>query len=395
MDLSEIKNILVEQGGHFEAFKKRNDDRLADHDTKLNSIEQALAKMGRTNIGAGGTGGSDKYGHSVEQRKALDSMLRAFIGADPHGLKKHFDELLEAKAMSVGIDSDGGYFMSPPLQADLLRVMAEFSPFLNLATTVTLKTGDALEGIIDRDLAGASWVGEVTPRVDTSTPQVGKNRIELHELYALPKLTQKALDTIDFDLQQWLVSKVGEAFAVAEAAAFFSGTGVGQPRGFLTLPTSSAADTSRAWGSLQYVKSGTNGSLASADPLFDLVGALKPVYRPNARWIMPRAVGVMIRKLKDTTNQYLWQPGLQAGQPDMLLGYEIAYAEEMPALTTDSMSIAFGDFQQGYTILRKNGIRLLVDPYTDKPYVKQYVYERVGGAPTNTEAVKLMKFGTS
>ena len=100
-----------------------------------------------------------------------------------------------------------------------------------------------------------------------------------------------------------------------------------------------------------------------------------------------------IRKFKTTTTlEYIWQPGLQRGTPDMLLGYPITIAQDMPALATDSLSMAFGDFRQGYQIVDRIGIRTLRDPFTDKPYIVFYSTTRVGGAVLNFETIKFIKF---
>jgi len=79
----------------------------------------------------------------------------------------------------------------------------------------------------------------------------------------------------------------------------------------------------------------------------------------------------------------------------ILLGYPIAYSESMPNIEVDSPSIAFGDFQGAYTVIRQLGVKLLSDPYTDKPNVRLYGYQRVGGGVSNFEALKFLKFGDS
>jgi HK97 family phage major capsid protein len=88
----------------------------------------------------------------------------------------------------------------------------------------------------------------------------------------------------------------------------------------------------------------------------------------------------------------VWVNSLMPGQPDMLLGHPVIECEQMPDIATDSLSIAFGNFKKGYTIIRRLGVRFLLDPYTAKPYIKLYTFTRVGGAVNNFEAVKLLKF---
>jgi HK97 family phage major capsid protein len=122
--------------------------------------------------------------------------------------------------------------------------------------------------------------------------------------------------------------------------------------------------------------------------------AFKSAYLNNANWVTKRAVLAKIRKFKEsTTNGYLWQPGLAVGQPQTLLGHGIVLAEDIPALATGSLSLALGDFR-GYQIVDRLGIRVLRDPYTDKPYVKFYTTKRTGGAVLDFDAIKFVKFGS-
>ena len=99
-----------------------------------------------------------------------------------------------------------------------------------------------------------------------------------------------------------------------------------------------------------------------------------------------------MRKLKSTAGEYLWTTRIAPGQPNPLLGYPVITAEQMPDLATNSLSVAFGNFKKAYTIVRRLGVRFLLDPYTSKPNVRLYTYTRVGGAVNNFEAVKLLKF---
>ena len=106
-------------------------------------------------------------------------------------------------------------------------------------------------------------------------------------------------------------------------------------------------------------------------------------------------VRTKLRKMKEaTSDRYLWEPSLQAGQPDRLLGYAFNVDQYVPAIATNSLSLAFGDFKQAYTIVDRMGIRTLRDPYTAKPYVVFYSTKRTGGGAINFEAVKFLKFST-
>ena len=123
--------------------------------------------------------------------------------------------------------------------------------------------------------------------------------------------------------------------------------------------------------------------------------AVKAQYRANAIWTMNRKTAAVVRKLKDSDGRFLWADSLSAGQPPLLLGFPVVLDEEMPDIAANSLSIAFGDMGMSYVIADRHGLKLLRDPFTDKPNVRFYTYKRVGGAVANFEAFKLMRFGTA
>ena len=124
----------------------------------------------------------------------------------------------------------------------------------------------------------------------------------------------------------------------------------------------------------------------------DLVHALSTRYRQGAKFIMNSKTLAAVRKMKDTDGNFIWRAGLAEGQPDMLLGYPVVEAEDMPDMAAGSRSIAFGNFERAYTLVERHGVRVLRDPYSNKPYVNFYATKRVGGALVNEEALKLIEF---
>lgn len=382
-DVSEIKHLIEQQGLAFKAHSERLDE-LAQQ------VDDLAIKAARPGFSAGTTA----IGMTEAQRKAQDLGIRALISGNQAAADKYF---AEAKGMRTSSDPDGGYLVTPTFSTDMTRLMAEVAPFIAEARTETID-GDAFEEPIDDGEAGAEWVGETQARGETDAPQIALFRCPVHEIQAEPKITQKLADTARYDVVAWLQSKVAEKFALKEVDAFFNGDGVARPTGILSLPTSTLSDASRARGTLQYVPTGANGGFhtTKADPLIDLVSELKPQFRANAKWMMNRRTLANIRKLKEAaSDQYLWTPGLTAGQPDRLLGYPIIEAEQMPDMATGTFPIAFGDFRKGYTIVRRLGVRFLLDPYTQKPWLKLYTFARVGGGVNNSQAIKLLKASSS
>lgn len=326
---------------------------------------------------------------SIDEYRAYKNAINAYFRKGKELLTSE-----EIKSMQVGIDSDGGYLVYADLSGRIVTRLFDLSPIRGIANVQVIGS-DALEGIEDLNEADAGWVGEVATRSDTNTPQVGKYRIEAMEMYAKPKASQKLLDDSSVDIENWLGMKVADKFARLEGAAFVVGNTPTRPRGFASYTTVATADATRAWGQLEHVKTGANGDFhtTQADPLFDLISAFKPGYLAQANWVTRRSVMNKIRKFKTTTTlEYIWQPGLQVGQPDRLLGYPIVMAEDMPTLATGSNSMALGNFQLGYQIVDRLGVRVLRDPFTDKPFVLFYTIKRTGGGVTQFECIKFINF---
>lgn len=430
-DMTELKGLIETQGRAFEEFKATNDalikakaegKSVTDLEAKLAKIDAELNKTGElkerierielANNRLAKTGGDpEDIGAEVKafnlSRKASGKDGADLSAEDYRAYKGAFVEFMrkgaapmqpeQIKALQAGVDSDGGYLLPPSTVGRIVTKVNETSAVRRLASAQLIST-DALEGLYDRDEASCGWVGEVGTRSDSTTPTLGKYKIEAFEMYAQPKATQKLLDDAAVDIEQWLAMKVADKFARTEATAFVTGTGVGQPRGFASYTTAATADASRTWGQLEHVVSGANGAFASSSPadcLFSLIGAFKAPYLANAVWATTREVITAIRKLKEaTTNAYMWQPGLQQGQPDRLLGYPIEIMADIAALATNSLSCFLGDFHSGYQIVDRMGIRVLRDPFTDKPYVKFYSTRRTGGAVLDFDAIKAIKFST-
>lgn len=305
---------------------------------------------------------------------------------------------LQQKAMSAGSDPDGGYLVPTQLDTELTKYLRELSPMRQIARVVQVEGAEFKQPASIGGTAYA-WVGETGAR--PATPGAGLKMVTVptHEVYAAPQVTQQLLDDNAFDLENWLVSELGEAFGDAEGDAFINGDGIAKPRGLFTYDAVSTADATRAHDKFQYIPTGGAGAFAASNPsdaLISLVYAVKPQYRRNASWLMSPEVIEAVRKFKSgTTNEYLWQPGTQAGQPATLLGYPIFEDESIPAIGANALCAAFGDFKRAYTVTDRS-TSLLRDPYTAKPYVSFYATKRLGGGGgRDTRAVKFLKFAAS
>jgi HK97 family phage major capsid protein len=309
-------------------------------------------------------------------------------------LRKGLEAGVELKAVTGVSDAAGGYAVPEEIDATIDRLLTAVSPIRAVANVV--KVGSAgYRKLVTSGGTPSGWVSEVAGRPETDTPVFHEIAPPMGELYANPAASQAMLDDAAFDVEAWLAGEIAGEFARAEGAAFVSGSGANQPKGFLSQPATAQADGARAFGTLQFVATGAAGAFPSGAPqdrLVDLVQALRPPYRQGAVFVMNSATASVIRKFKTSDGAFLWQPGLATGQPDTLLGYPLVEAEDMPDIAADSLSIAFGNFKAGYLIAERTETQILRDPFTHKPFVHFYATKRIGGQVSNSEAIKLLKF---
>jgi len=390
----------------FESFKESNDKRLADiekrsadvvSEDKVERINRALDEQKRlvdelVLASRRPVLGGEKKTLPLETRERKSAFERYVRKGDAGGL-----DALELKAMSVGSNPDGGYTVPLEIERTIDRVLSQASPIRAIASVRAIG-GATYRKPITTAGAACGWVGESGSISQTGTPTLAALDFPAMELYAMPAATQALLDDSQVDIEQWLADEVQIVFAEQEGAAFIAGDGSAKPKGFLAY--TNVADASWSWGNIGYVASGADGAFvdddaAPADALLNLAYAPKQAYRANGRWVMNRKTESAVRKFKDTSGNYIWQPGAAAGQPATIFGYPVTEAEDMPDIASNSYSIAFGDFARGYLIVDRVGIRVLRDPYSAKPYVLFYTTKRVGGGVQNFEAIKLMKFSAS
>lgn len=346
-------------------------------------LQGQLADFKRAQVLQGGAGQQSQ--EDAEVKSVFDRILRK---SDPR-----FTDA-EQKALSTITNPDGGYLVPRDTSGRIITKIQDFSPMRRYASIQAIST-DALEGLLDNGVNSSGWVGETQARPATNTAQLGKWRIPVHEMYANPMATQKLLEDSAVDAEAWLIRKTSEQFARMEAEAFITGDGSTKPRGILAPSLSTSA--SPAWGTVQKIKTGTNGGFGATtnggDKLIDLITALRPAYAGGAIFAMNRFTLGELMKLKDGDGNYLWKPDFSQGAGGLLLGYRVdASFDHMPNIGTGSKSIIFGNLAEAYQIVDRRGIVILRDPYTNKPYVSFYTTMRVGGDVINTEAYKVMTF---
>lgn len=377
---------------------KAIDDAIAAVKTRTDELE---AKANRLALGGGGGADAERaikaaaefgklIGKSdvtpeqmVEYKAALEDVLR-----NPE--KK-------AQTLMVGSEPAGGYWVTPDKTGRIVQKVYESTPMRQLANVVQIGT-DQLEGMVDNGEADAQWAGEQTVRVQTDTPQIGQYKIEVFELYAYPTVTQKLLEDATIDVEAWLSNKAASKFARKENTGFINGNGIIQPRGLLQYPVATTADDTRAWGTMQAIHSGADGAFgagtAASDKVLDLIFEVKAAYRQRAKFLMSRRTNGATRKIKDGQGNYAYGLGLREGAlVEQLFNFDVVDGEDMPIFSqAGNLAIAFGDFDEAYTIVDRLGITVIRDNITTPGKVKFNMRKRVGGGVVNFEAVKFLQF---
>ena len=408
LDLTEVQSAAETLARAFEEYKSTNDQRLAEierrggsdalHDDKLGRLDKVINRLQddvsqvKTALRRPALGAA-----AAKLQESGDEYKQSFMRYVTKGAEQEI-QTLQTKDLSVVNDPAGGYMVPVEMSARIVQRQHDTTPMRQIATIMNI-TSEAVEMLRDTNEPDASWASELAARTDTAEGTIGRIRIPAHELYAQPRATQKLLDDAVINVEEWLINKVADKFSRRENSAFVTGDGVAQPRGFASYTTQATGDATRSWGVLEHVVTGADGAFAASNPADALIGLMHKLrvgYMPGAVWLLPRSVAELIRKFKaNPTTAYLSQPGLQQDAPASLLGFPLHLAEDMPAPAAGSLSVAFGNFFEGYTIVDRVGIRVLRDPYTAAPFVRFRCSKRVGGDVTNFEAVKFLKFSAS
>lgn len=374
------------------ALEEQNAKLAAEQKALETELTQVKAALNRQPAGSGSS--EEKAKEQAALRKKSFNEFARTRSENREGFTEYLDrrgaENAEIKALSVNSDPSGGYLVMPELGGVIQTRVFETSPMRQLASVITIGS-DTYEVILDNDEASSGWVGETASRPTTGTPGLGKLTIQVNELYANPKATQKILDDAGIDMETWLAQKVADKFARDEAAAFVSGNGVNKPKGLLSYTAGTDINAQQ----IQQVVTGS-ASTFTYDGLVDLQNALKEPYQVNAVFLIQRATNTHLMKLKDGENRPIFNMTFDknVGLQPTIMGKPTYFAADMPSVASNALAAAYGDIRETYQIVDRIGIRVLRDPFTDKPNIGFYTTKRVGGGVKNFEAIKLAKIST-
>lgn len=300
---------------------------------------------------------------------------------------------LRSGQINAALTKDGDLGVVAPSEWDrtLTNKLVEISPARQLFSVISTEKA-TFKKVYNVHGFKSGWVGETDSRPETDTGKLVEYEFKTGEIYANPAVSQTALDDAEINVENLVSSEISDEFAIRENEAFFTGDGAqGKPLGILTFVTGQAKAKAHPLGEIAGVPvAGSSSYQLYPDDLFDLVSALPTKFAPGAAFIMNRKTMTLARKMKNNMGDYLWQQSMLAGQPNRLLGYPVYEVSDMPDAGSGSIPILFGDFKTAYLILDRKGVRVLRDPYSNKPYISFYSTKRVGGSVSNPEAVKAM-----
>ena len=282
-------------------------------------------------------------------------------------------------ALQEGTDSEGGYLVPDEFERTLVEALEEENVFRTLAHVIRTSSGDRKIPVV-ASKGSASWVDEegAYQESDDAFSQVS---IGAYKLGTMIKVSEELLADSVFDLEAYISKEFARRIGAREEESFFNGDGKGKPLGILA-----------ATGGAEVGVTAASATAITADEVIDLFYSLKAPYRKNAVWLLNDATVKQIRKLKDTTGQYLWQPSLVAGTPDTILGRPVKTSAFMPTAAAGAKTIAFGDFKY-YWIADRQGrtFKKLSELYAANGQVGFMGTQRVDGKLILPETIKVLQ----
>lgn len=303
------------------------------------------------------------------------SNYRRYLTVGKNGLNSD-----EVRALEVGTDSEGGYIVPEDFESQIVKSLQENNIIRQIATVIATTSDRNIP--IESSISTAAWVAEEGAVGVASDPAFGRVTLGAHKAGLIVKISRELVEDGSFDVEGYAAGQIGEAIGILEEAGMAAGDGSGKPTGVTTTGTTGV--TAAATGAV------------TADELIDLYYSVLQSARNKGTFIAKDATIAAIRKLKDGDNQYLWQPGLQSGAPDMLLGRPIFACDGLPTMAAAAKVMAFGDFSK-YLIGDRGGrtTQILGELYAVNDQIGVKVTQRVDGKLLQADAIKTLLMAAS
>ena len=338
-----------------------------DAENRMAAIEGGLSQNTTVPIADGIVGQSDSG-----DKRATAEYSRDFVQAMR---TKKVTDLLQ-----TGVDADGGYIVPEELERELVQGLCEANVIRSLAKVITTSSERKIP--IVASTTTATWVAE-NGAIPESNMKFDQKSIDAYKLTNLVRVSTELLQDAFFDLPSYLTTEFARALGVAEEQAFCVGSGSGQPTGIFV-----------ATGGGEIGVTAGSATAITLDNVLDLIYSLKAPYRSKAKFLMHDGTVAALRKLKDGNGQYLWQPSLQAGEPDKLMGYALYTTPYAPAIAAGALPVAFGDFKNYWIADRKGrSVQRLDELYATNGQVGFLATQRVDAKVILPEGIKLLRMG--
>jgi HK97 family phage major capsid protein len=361
----------------------------AEDTTTYEAMEREVVDMGRA---------IEREEHAAELDREMNSPVNAPLASRPEKTstgkqgragdeyKQAFWNMLRNRishysvqnALSIGINEDGGYLCPDEYERTLIKALEEENVLRPLCSIIRTSSGDRKIPVVVSH-GEASWVEE-EGEIPESDEVFGQLSIGAHKVATMIKVSDELLQDSVFDIERYIAAEFARRVGAAEEEAFLTGDGTAKPLGMLSSTGGAGVGVTTA------------GSTITADELIDLVHSLRSVYRRKAVFLLNDSTIKAIRKLKDGQSQYLWQPGLKEGQPDMLLNYRIITSSFMPEISAGNKVILFGDYSY-YWIADRQGrsFQRLNELYAKTGQIGFRATQRVDGRLVLPEALKVLQ----
>ena len=332
------------------------------------TAEKMLAETGEARVASRALTKTEHL-NSDEYRSAFDRYIR--FGAN---------SLVgdEARALQEGVDSEGGYLTETILERKLVETLMDVNIMRQLCTVIQTSSDRNIP--VESTVGSAAWTSEESAYTesDSTFSQVS---LSAYKIGTIMKISDELMQDSVFDMSSYIGRNFGRRIGEAEEAAFVAGDGSGKPTG--ATSGASAGVTAAATGAI------------TADEVLDLAYSLKRQYRRNGSWLFHDSTIKAIRQLKDSNNQYLWQPALSAGDPDTIAGRPVYASYDMPEMATGVVAGLFGDFKMGYIIADRGATSFLRlnELYAANGQVAVRASRRVDGKVGLSEAIKKLTMG--
>ena len=405
--MSNISSKIEQISTNWESFKQQNEMRLKQIESQntVDPITQhQLSKISHTidqyhaqlNIAAA----SNRPHSSIANNEmyALNNIENKYQKAFCNYVRKGIESDLSdpnscGGALYDANQKDSGYCVTSKMRDYINNAINEASVMRSICNVIKVST-DTVDLIdVDRNGIVAGWSESIITNSEAIAPlHVNKKTITTHQLYAMPKATQKLVDDQCIDIEMWLSQSFADVFATQENHAFLNGDGISQPRGILLCMDNKNTVHVKNPVAINSHDPIQIQSCITDEDIMKLFYSLPNQYVRDAKFIVGREAMQNIRMLKESgTGRYLWQPDFSNKMSSTLLGHEIMIAADMPKLTDKQSAVMFGDFKRTYQIVDRHDIRILRDPFTHKPFIKFYGTKTVGGDVINEDAMRFLK----